>query len=97
MGGGLSVHDILHIRTYGHHWKEYSAREISAYFRALSPDFEISRLTKVSFPRPEKDTMSVKGGIYRKLERQFGFLRQNIYAEIQLRDKSHGIIVEPHW
>lgn len=38
---GISVPEIFSKVTYGHHWKEYSAKEIKAYFQTLSPDFEV--------------------------------------------------------
>lgn len=38
---GITVDDIFSKVTYGHHWKEYSAKEIKKYFNILSPDFEI--------------------------------------------------------
>jgi SAM-dependent methyltransferase len=40
-GIGIPVQDIFRHITYGHHWKEYSPAEITAYFAALSPDFSI--------------------------------------------------------
>jgi len=39
-GMGLSVSAIMGNVTYGHHWKEYSQKEIAEYFGALSPDFQ---------------------------------------------------------
>ena len=38
---GITVNDILSKVTYGHHWKEYSPRELRQYFQMLSPDFEV--------------------------------------------------------
>ncbi len=38
---GITVDDILSKVTYGHHWKEYSPRELRLYFQRLSPDFEV--------------------------------------------------------
>lgn len=38
---GITVDDIFSKVTYGHHWKEYSTKEIEKYFEALSPDFEV--------------------------------------------------------
>jgi 2-polyprenyl-3-methyl-5-hydroxy-6-metoxy-1,4-benzoquinol methylase len=40
-GVGVGVPTIFGNVTYGHHWKEYSRGEIEAYFRALSPDFQV--------------------------------------------------------
>ncbi len=38
---GITVDDIFSKVTYGHHWKEYSAKEIKKYFETLSPDFSV--------------------------------------------------------
>jgi hypothetical protein len=40
-GIGLTAPEIFYTVTYGHHWKEYSAREIRDYFSMLSPDFAV--------------------------------------------------------
>lgn len=42
---GIHVNDIFFSPTYGHHWKEYSSREVKNYFKIMSDDFkvEISR------------------------------------------------------
>lgn len=39
---GITVDDILSKVTYGHHWKEYSAQEITTYFQTLSDDFQVT-------------------------------------------------------
>lgn len=38
---GITVDDIFSKVTYGHHWKEYTPREIKSYFHQLSTDFEV--------------------------------------------------------
>jgi 2-polyprenyl-6-hydroxyphenyl methylase/3-demethylubiquinone-9 3-methyltransferase len=38
-GGGVTVDEILNVKTFGHHWKEYTRRELLDYFNKLSPDF----------------------------------------------------------
>ena len=40
-GIGLPIGSIFANVTYGHHWKEYSAREITRYFQMLSDDFKV--------------------------------------------------------
>lgn len=40
-GLGLGVSDIFSKVTYGHHWKEYSAKEVKIYFNSLSDDFTL--------------------------------------------------------
>jgi len=46
-GIGIPLQEIFQHVTYGHHWKEYSAAEMKAYFAALSPDFSV---TVTSYP-----------------------------------------------
>lgn len=41
-GIGLSLDEIMGNVTYGHHWKEYSAREVHQYFAMLSSDFSVT-------------------------------------------------------
>jgi SAM-dependent methyltransferase len=50
-GTGLSVREVLGTITYGHHWKEYSPREIKQYFEALSPDFKVDVRPYSQMPR----------------------------------------------
>ena len=89
-GGGLPVHEILTIHTYGHHWKEFSAREIKHYFHLLSPDFRVDKLRYVDFYETSRYA--------KRLEKQLGFLlKSNIYAEIELLNKDKGIIVQASW
>jgi SAM-dependent methyltransferase len=40
-GAGLPMHRIFDTVTYGHHWKEYTGREIRQYFKMLTPDFAV--------------------------------------------------------
>lgn len=41
-GIGTSLDDIMGNVTYGHHWKEYSSRELHRYFAMLSSDFSVT-------------------------------------------------------
>ena len=41
-GTGLPVRKIFDTITYGHHWKEYSGREMREYFKILTPDFDVN-------------------------------------------------------
>jgi 2-polyprenyl-3-methyl-5-hydroxy-6-metoxy-1,4-benzoquinol methylase len=40
-GIGLDIASIFDKHTTGHHWKEYSRREVIEYFQRLSPDFSV--------------------------------------------------------
>ena len=52
-GIGISVNGIFSSVTYGHHWKEYSKREIREYFNFLSKDFmvHINKYSYRKYPR----------------------------------------------
>lgn len=38
---GITVQDIFDHVTYGHHWKEFSKKEIKEYFGLISNDFKV--------------------------------------------------------
>lgn len=79
-GLGLPVEEVLNTITYGHHWKEYSSREIRQYFQALSPDFEVRTST---YP----DAESHRSFLARAVE-IFPPLRTNIEAIVTVRGKT---------
>jgi 2-polyprenyl-6-hydroxyphenyl methylase/3-demethylubiquinone-9 3-methyltransferase len=84
------------MHTHAHHWKEFSRRELIYYFCVLSPDFIcVKALLRRDFVGPE--TRGAKVRIARILEGLVPFLRPNLHVEIQLKEKSKGIVVEPHW
>ena len=86
-GGGISNQDILQTLTLGHHWKEYSLKEVCAYFRYLSSDFHITRACLV-----DEKIQEIEGWRrYKKL------LLPQIYCEIDLMQKLKGIEVAPTW
>lgn len=89
-GGGLTVEEILEINTYGPHWKEYSAKELSEYFLRLSPDFQVGSPVYLNCYPPKKPRQGL-------IQEKIGFLRQNLHLEIDLPEKQHGIVVQPHW
>jgi 2-polyprenyl-3-methyl-5-hydroxy-6-metoxy-1,4-benzoquinol methylase len=41
-GIGIDINAVLGTVTYGHHWKEYSSREIKQYFDKLNNGFKVS-------------------------------------------------------
>ena len=88
-GGYMSVEEIFSNVTFGHHWKEYSVREIKKYFTLLSKDFSVSKIKLYNpsgFP-----VLSCKRAIYFLFSLFIRSLQKNIYAEILLKDKSFGI------
>lgn len=94
-GGGVRVQDILNLKTMGHHWKEYSLRELEDYFALLSPDFRCINAAHVCVAPPA--AARLRGRIAGWLERAVPALRPDLYLEVELGAKRHGIVVEPHW
>ena len=95
-GGGLSVAKLLMAPTHSPHWKEFSRREVKAYFETLSPDFLVKRIKYHSF------RLSGKSGpwIFRVLKSTsecLPFLRDGLYAEVDLPTKWHGVSVETQY
>ena len=94
-GGGLDVASILNLRTYAHHWKEYSMRELLRYFSLLSPDFRVLRACWL----PEPDSANASGArrLALGVEAAIPWLRPSLHLELELGAKTHGIAIEPHW
>jgi 2-polyprenyl-3-methyl-5-hydroxy-6-metoxy-1,4-benzoquinol methylase len=96
LGGGITVREIITEHTHGHHWKEFSLRELCYYFKMLSPDFEIHKALCV-------DDFSLQatkrrfGKTSRALGKVFPGLRPNLHIEVDLTRKEHGIVVTPSW
>jgi 2-polyprenyl-6-hydroxyphenyl methylase/3-demethylubiquinone-9 3-methyltransferase len=95
-GAGLPVYLILGYHTYGHHWKEFSRKELIEYFYRLSPDFQCSKSLQMrefhdrQFGAPAK-------WLARRLEHYFPILRPNLHMEFDLPAKQQGIIAQPGW
>lgn len=93
--GGISVDGILQTNTYGHHWREFSRRELIRYFCLLSPDFNTvkAKTMRNYYPVPTDSKKRVLGHLMEKIPG----LRPNLHLEIELASKTHGIVIEPHW
>lgn len=95
-GGGLPIREVMDYHTYGHHWKEYSAKELIEYFYRVSPDFVTTKaLHRHAFH--ERQFGPPPGPVTRFLENRFPILRPNLHMEIDLLDKKHGILAKPGW
>jgi SAM-dependent methyltransferase len=77
-GGGIRVEDILDTPTYGHHWKEFSAAELTRYFELLSPEF---RTVKLEFTG-EETSPSPRRSV-RWLQRRLPWLRPELHLEVE--------------
>jgi 2-polyprenyl-6-hydroxyphenyl methylase/3-demethylubiquinone-9 3-methyltransferase len=95
-GGGITVSEIIHVKTYSPHWKEYSPREIREYFETLSRDFHVGVLKAITY-QTEYLQLNWKGRLLYDIRNMIPLLREGIYAEIDLPRKSSGISIQPHW
>jgi len=86
-GAGISTSDILNTHTMGHHWKEFSLRELQHYFCLLSPDFDCVR-GEYTIDSDSKN---------RTFQDRIKWLRQGIHLEVELAEKSSGITMVPSW
>ena len=92
-GSGITVDEILRTPTYGHHWKEFSRREVVRYFELLSPDFLISRTLYVEDEPVE--AVPFARGLAHAIRKSFPPLRERLHVEIDLPKKTHGIVIAP--
>jgi len=93
-GGGIPVDEILAICTHGHHWKEYSRRELVRYFELLSPDFRVD-IAMVD----DRDELppSWRWRTIHAIARAIPALRSRLHVDIDLPEKKRGIAIQPHW
>lgn len=92
LGGGLSVLEILDTPTYGHHWREFSMREVILYFCLLSSDFNT-----VKQCYPASYGLGRGGRFSNFLQRHVRWLRPNLHLEMELPRKTAGITRAPSW
>ncbi|MFK7958439.1 MAG: class I SAM-dependent methyltransferase [Lysobacterales bacterium] len=88
-GSGISVEHILAMPTSRPHWKEYSISELRQYFGMISADFHIGCARQVSFHNGASFRWQRRA--LNQLERFVRSLRNGLYMEIDLPNKSHGI------
>jgi 2-polyprenyl-3-methyl-5-hydroxy-6-metoxy-1,4-benzoquinol methylase len=96
LGAGVDVDQLLGVRTFGHHWKEYSRRELIRYFGRLSSDFACTRLAYTEEYHPAfLSNPRRRPALW--LEHLVPPLRPDLYLEVELTRKEAGIVIEPHW
>lgn len=86
-GHGITTLEILNVNTMGHHWKEFSLRELQHYFCSLSPDFNCVRGDYIVDKKEEN------GAFHNRVK----WLRQGLHIEVDLIEKKNGITVVPSW
>jgi 2-polyprenyl-6-hydroxyphenyl methylase/3-demethylubiquinone-9 3-methyltransferase len=95
-GAGLPMHRILDTVTYGHHWKEYTGRELRDYFRMLSPDFDVD-VSYFDLGSDAPPSRSPKAGAIRLVNSTAAIVpafREQIEAVVRLPRKT-GWTLEP--
>jgi len=93
-GEGLTVDAILHTHTFGHHWKEYSMREVRRYFSLLSQDFRCVKCEYTDDRSPEERQESPLKNF---LQARLPFLKPGLHVEVELVEKDKGIGITPTW
>lgn len=97
-GGGISVGEVLATHTYGHHWREYSLRELVRYFCLLSPDFSTVKAFTVPSINARLDNRTRCGRAAQRFSRHAGWLFDpNLYLEVALDRKERGVVIQPSW
>lgn len=89
-GIGITVPGIFNTVTYGHHWKEYSAREVHRYFQLLSPDFSVS-VTTYNYRVGGGGDWSLKSSLRKIVEttsRSLPWFREELDVAVRLNGRS---------
>jgi SAM-dependent methyltransferase len=94
---GMRVDAIFEHVTYGHHWKEYSRKELPRYFALLSPDFEVT-VEPISYGPPSQELRAELGWIRSALLRlgnALGGFSDNLEAVVKLRARTRWLAESP--
>jgi 2-polyprenyl-6-hydroxyphenyl methylase/3-demethylubiquinone-9 3-methyltransferase len=99
-GTGLSVEGIFGQATYGHHWKEYSGRELRNYFARLSPDFlvQINYFDRHGAECSRLLSSSIKTSVRHLVHRLNSFVppfRNHLEAVVRLTSKNCWLVAPP--
>lgn len=90
-GYGISIESILGGVTYGHHWKDYSAREIRQLFELLSPDFIVEvRTFRYRSEETRTDLKSLMRQYVRNFAANFPSLGRSWKLQLSFLDVPHG-------
>jgi len=86
-GSGISTSEILRTHTMGHHWKEFSLRELQQYMCLLSADFDCVKGEYTTDRAHEERTFL----------NRFKWFRRGLHLEVEIAEKSTGITAAPEW
>lgn len=93
---GITVDDIFSKVTYGHHWKEYSAKEIIKYFEVLSPDFGVE-VNPYNYKSYDLKPPYLMFKLLSKLGNMTKVFADDLEVIISLKDKTAWGIEEPKY
>lgn len=93
---GITVDDIFSKVTYGHHWKEYSAKEIKKYFEALSPDFEVE-VNPYNYKDYDLKPPYLMFKLLSKLGNMTKIFADDLEVIVKVKDKNEWGIREPEY
>ena len=93
---GITVDDIFSKVTYGHHWKEYSAKEIKKYFKTLSPDFEVE-VNPYNYKDYDLKPPYLMFKFLSKLGNMTKIFADDLEVIVSLKDKNKWGIEEPEY
>jgi len=93
---GITVEDIFSKVTYGHHWKEYSAKEIKKYFEALSPDFQVE-VNPYRYKAYRLKPPYLLFKLLSKLGNMTNIFADDLEVIVRLKQKSKWVIEEPEY
>ena len=93
---GITVDDIFSKVTYGHHWKEYSAKEIKKYFEALSPDFAVE-VNPYNYKNYDLKSPYLMFKLLSKLGNMTKIFADDLEVIVQLKHKNTWGIDEPEY
>ena len=89
------MEEIILLKTYGHHWKLYTIKDIKKYFELLSNDFYVKYFCYYTYhPLVSYSPLRL---IKKIVENIYPPCKEAIYVEISIKEKKNGIIAKPGW
>lgn len=96
-GIGISVKGIFSSITYGHHWKEYSKREVKEYFNFLSKDFLVD-IKKYSYRKyPTNGIKNIFYFVIRAIGNSSYIFADELEIIVRIGDKTTWLIKSPEY
>lgn len=93
---GISVEEIFSKVTYGHHWKEYTSKEIKQYFNLLSDDFE-TEVNPYNYKDNDLKPPYLLFKLLSKIGNKTNFFADDLEVIVRLKEKRSWKIKEPEY